>query len=167
MRHVSTCAILLSLLASACATLGPRTSEIDFVQGCWVQQTSPSEETTSTFSVELSEEEAVYYGSLDRPQSAGGNLSLSFSSDGAFALMAATLVLDGGGGGVVYGTHRFTRDVATGPHDRGGIHLAVFKSNEDMGGRLIIEASKDRLKISSTVGPGSHTMFDGERDGCD
>jgi hypothetical protein len=36
-----------------------------------------------------------------------------------------------------------------------------------MGGRLIIEASKDRLKISSTVGPGSHTMFDGERDGCD
>jgi hypothetical protein len=165
MRHVSSAVFLLPLLASACATPGPRIGEIAFVQGCWVQRASPGEERDSTLNVELNEEEAAYYGHLDRPQSADGARTLSFSSDGASALIAAVFLLEEGG--TVYGTHSFTRDDTTDPNDREGFNRAVFNSNEDTGGMLIVEASKDRLKISSTIEPDQRTMFDGQRADCD
>ena len=169
MRQVPACMIVLSLLASACATPGPRTREIHFVQGCWVQQTSPGGEGASTLSLMPNEEDAVYAGDLDRTVSNGGHRSLSFSSDGTFAVMSATLVAADGSGGVVFGSHSFTRDTTAGPNDRARFHLAVFKSNNDAGGTLIVEARKDRLKISyGTVAQGpQHTMFDGKRSVCD
>lgn len=169
-RHVSARLILLSLLASACATQpGPRTREIDFVQGCWVQPNSPNSDIPARLSLTLNEEDAVYAGSLDRAASAGGNLSLSFSGDGASAITSAIFVPADGSDGYLYGSASFTRDTTAGPNDRGRFHLAVFRSDHFKGETLVVEASKDRLKLSSgTIAQGPlRTLFDGEPDTCD
>lgn len=96
MRYISTGAILLSFLVSACATPGPRGAEIAFVQGCWVQQNGQDGEVEASLSLMPNAEDAIYAGSLYRmvafapisqccvwPTSVSyvGPISLSFSDD--------------------------------------------------------------------------------------
>lgn len=181
MRNTSTGAVLLSLLVSACATPGPRTAGIAFVQGCWVQQKGPGGEAEASLSLLPNAKDAVYAGGLATMVGAApmsqssvwptsvsyvGPISLSFSDEGAATFMSATMLTDDGA--TLYGHNTYARDYATGSHPNERSHLAVFRSVENSDGTLMVEAGNDRLKISRTAAQGpQNTLFDGERTTCD
>lgn len=174
-RHVSARIILLSLVASACATQpDPRTHEIDFVQGCWIQKDAPGGTIQAFLRLLPSEadgNETTYSGeiqdvTLDRP---GDPMEgVSFARDGSSASWWILLgsysddpdvtVVPGGAHDTFERTYNPALD--SGRHQ----YRAVFRSIYVPDGTLVVESTAEQLKITRN---GVETIFYGERDGCD